>query len=59
MRASATEKEALCVAGESEHRSIANKVPVMVQDYCGRSGIPIQKQEALSPGGKRKSRSPR
>ncbi len=35
-------KQALCSAAETEHRSIANMVEVMIRDYCGRAGVPIQ-----------------
>jgi hypothetical protein len=35
-------KDALCAAAEHEHRSIANMVEVMIRDYCGRIGVPIQ-----------------
>ncbi|MEW6283629.1 MAG: hypothetical protein AB1758_33770 [Candidatus Eremiobacterota bacterium] len=34
-------KEALRVAAGQEHRSIANTVEVMIQEYCGRVGIEI------------------
>ena len=35
-------KEALRSAAENEHRSIANMVEVMIRDYCGRMGVPVQ-----------------
>lgn len=35
-------KDALRTAAELEHRSIANMVEVMIRDYCGRTGVPIQ-----------------
>ncbi len=35
-------KEALRTAAAREHRSIANMVEVLIRDYCGRSGIPIE-----------------
>ena len=35
-------KEALCAAADTEHRSITNMVEVMIRDYCGRIGLPIQ-----------------
>ncbi|MBM3347291.1 MAG: hypothetical protein FJY55_12450 [Betaproteobacteria bacterium] len=41
-------KEALRTAGEREHRSIANMVEVMIRDYCGRNGIKIPEEKALS-----------
>ena len=34
-------KEALRTAAEREHRSIANRVEVLIRDYCGRNGIGI------------------
>ena len=34
-------KEALRLAAEQEHRSIANMVEVMIRDHCTRTGIPI------------------
>ena len=40
-------KEALRVAAERDHRSIANMIEVMIRDHCGRSGITIQEQQAL------------
>ena len=35
-------KEALRAAAQQEHRSIANMVEVLIRDYCGRNGIPIE-----------------
>ena len=35
-------KDALRTAADQEHRSIANMVEVMIRDYCGRTGVPIQ-----------------
>ena len=46
-------KDALRMAAEREHRSIANMVEVVIRDYCGRNGIPIHESErpiALSRG---------
>ncbi len=40
-------KEALRVAAEREHRSIANMVEVLIRDWCGRNGIAIPEQGAL------------
>lgn len=34
-------KEALRIAAEQEHRSIANMVEVMIRDYCARAEVPI------------------
>ena len=38
-------KDALRMAAEREHRSIANMVEVVIRDYCGRNGIPIHESE--------------
>ena len=35
-------KEALRTAAEQEHRSIANMIEMMIRDYCGKVGVPIQ-----------------
>ena len=46
-------KEALRMAAEREHRSIANMVEVVIRDYCGRNDVPIHESEkpnALSKG---------
>ncbi|TCO82990.1 hypothetical protein EV699_10335 [Plasticicumulans lactativorans] len=40
-------KEALRMAAEREHRSLANMVEVLIRDYCGRNGIAIPEQGAL------------
>lgn len=40
-------KEALHMAADREHRSIANMVEVLIRDYCGRNGIAIHEQGAL------------
>jgi hypothetical protein len=37
-------KEALRIAADREHRSIANMVKVLILDWCGRNGIPIPEQ---------------
>lgn len=34
-------KEALRVAADREHRSIANMIEVLIRDYCGQRGIAI------------------
>jgi len=39
-------KEALRTAAQSEHRSIANMVAVLIMDYCGRNDISIPGQDA-------------
>lgn len=38
-------KEALCVAADRDHRSIANMVAVMIREHCARVGIPIQDKQ--------------
>ncbi|MDA8190107.1 type II toxin-antitoxin system antitoxin [Acidiferrobacter thiooxydans] len=38
-------KEALRIAADQEHRSIANMVEVLIRDYCDRSGIAIPSSE--------------
>lgn len=40
-------KEALRMAAEREHRSIANMVEVLIRDYCGRNDISILEHDAL------------
>jgi len=42
-----TLKEALRIAAERDHRSIANMIEVMIRDHCGRNGITIPEQAAL------------
>lgn len=39
-------KEALRTAAAREHRSISNMVEVLIRDYCGRKGIPIDESPA-------------
>lgn len=40
-------KEALRMAADREHRSIANMVEVLIRDYCGRNGIAIPEPGVL------------
>jgi hypothetical protein len=40
-------KEALCIAADRDHRSIANMVAVMIREHCARVGIPIQDRQAV------------
>jgi len=48
-------KEALCIAADRDHRSIANMVAVMIREHCARVGIPIQdKQPVSEPEGVKK-----
>ena len=35
-------KDAVRTAAELEHRSIANMIEIMIRDYCGKAGVPIQ-----------------
>ena len=35
-------KDAVRAAAELEHRSIANMIEMMIRDYCGKAGVPIQ-----------------
>ena len=42
-------KEALRTAAESEHRSIANMVEVLIREHCGRHGIAIHETAPLFP----------
>ena len=44
-------KEALCIAADRDHRSIANMVAVMIREYCARVGIPIQEKQAAPESG--------
>jgi len=39
-------KDALRTAADHEHRSIASMVDVTNRDYRGRTGVPIQVQQA-------------
>ena len=39
-------KEALCIAADRDHRSIANMVAVMILEHCARVGIAIQVKQA-------------
>lgn len=38
-------KEALRMAADREHRSLANMVEVLIRDYCGRNEIEIPEQQ--------------
>lgn len=49
-------KEALCTVTDRVHRSIANMIEMMLQDYCGREGVEIQEHEVQTPKGKRGSK---
>lgn len=43
-------KEALRIAAEQEHRSIANMVEVMIREYCGQKGIVTANSEPKASG---------
>lgn len=43
-------KEALRIAANQEHRSIANMVEVLIRDWCARNGIAIPEQQSLFEG---------
>lgn len=50
-------KEGLRTAAQQEHRSIANRVAVLIMDYCERNGIEIEEVDTASSsrrGGKAK-----
>ncbi len=47
-------KEALRIAADQEHRSIANMVEVLIRDYCEQRGIAIpHSEEAKNNSGAR------
>lgn len=39
-------KEALRTAAQQEHRSIANRVEVMIRDYCEHNGVNVPESAA-------------
>jgi len=41
----------LRAAAGQEHRSLANRVEVMIREYCGRNGIAVADQPPLEAGG--------
>ena len=41
-------KEALCIAADRDHRSIANMVALMIRENCARVGILNQNRQAPS-----------
>lgn len=49
-------KEALRSAAESDHRSIANMVEVMIREHCARVGISIEEARSQAPGNKKNSK---
>ena len=40
-------KQALCIAADQEHRSIANMVEVLIRAYCEKQGIDIPNPEEI------------
>ena len=46
-------KEALRIAADQEHRSIANMVEVLIRDHCERHGIAISRSEESKNSGAR------
>ena len=38
-------KEALRIAADQEHRSIANMIEILIRDYCDQRGIAIPPNE--------------
>ena len=40
-------KEALRTAAQSEHRSIANMIEVMIREHCEKNGIAIDNAQEL------------
>jgi hypothetical protein len=44
-------KEALRVAADQEHRSIANMVEILIRDHCERHGIAISHSEESKNSG--------
>ena len=43
-------KEGIRIAADSEHRSVANMVEMLIRRYCDDSGIPIPEQNELFRG---------
>lgn len=50
-------KNALRIAADRDHRSIANMVEVMIRDYCGREGIAIPELGALVVEGQKTAKN--
>jgi len=40
-------KEAMRIAANQEHRSIANMVEYLIREHCGRVGISIPEQQEM------------
>jgi hypothetical protein len=43
-------KEALRMAAEAEHRSVANMVENLIRKHCQQAGIPLLEQDSLFGG---------
>ena len=43
-------KEALRIAANQDHRSIANLIEVLIRRHCAEAGISIPEQQSLSLG---------
>lgn len=50
-------KNALRIAAEREHRSVANMVEVLIRDHCDRNGIEILGTAASKLGPARRGRN--
>ena len=49
-------KDAVRTAAALEHRSSANMIEIMIRDYCGKAGVPIQQPaKPLQSSPKRKA----
>jgi len=49
LRIDPTIKEAVRIAAERDHRSIANLIEVLIRKHCEATGIPIPEQQNLFP----------
>ncbi len=49
LRIDPTIKEAVRIAAERDHRSIANLIEVLIRKHCEAAGIPIPEQQNLFP----------
>jgi hypothetical protein len=50
-------KEALRMAADHDHRSIANMIEVMIRDHCARIGVLIQEPLAPAPAADKKKKA--
>ncbi len=44
-------KEALRLAANKEHRSVANMVELLIREHCGATGVPVHEQQEIFPEG--------